>query len=187
MSNTDPVRANVEWTYADYRLMPDDGLRYEVIDGDLLVTPAPSISHQRASKRIQTELILQIEHRGKGVVYNAPVDVIFSDRRTVQPDLLVVRAERTSIISERGVEGAPDLIVEILSPSTEKTDREIKRKLYASEGVGEYWLVDPAARTVEVLTLTRSGYDLRDRFGPTDQVESGLFEVNLAIDAIFAP
>lgn len=179
-------RARVQWTYDDLRLMPEDGLRYEVIDGDLLVTPAPTITHQTISKRIQFALMQQIEQRGLGQVYNAPVDLIFSRLRTVQPDLLVVRTERTNFITERGVETAPDLVIEILSPSTEKTDRERKAKLYASEGVREYWIVDAALRCIEVHGLSESGYVLLGSYGPGTKVSSRVFELDLAVDPVFA-
>lgn len=180
-------RAQVEWTYEDLRRMPDDGLRYEVIDGDLLVTPAPTTTHQTLSKRIQFALMQQIELRGLGLVFDAPVDLIFSPLRTVQPDLLVVRTERTSFVTERGIETAPDLVIEILSPSTERTDRDRKAKLYASEGVREYWIVDAAQRCIEVYGLAATGYALVGRFGPGTCVESRVFQIDLAIDPLFAP
>jgi Uma2 family endonuclease len=179
-------RAQVQWNYDDLRLMPDDGQRYEVIDGDLLVTPAPTTTHQTLSKRIQFVLMQQIELRGLGQVFYAPVDLIFSRTRTVQPDLLVVRTERTSFITERGIEIAPDLIVEILSPSTEQTDRERKAKLYASEGVREYWIVDAAQRSIEIYALGASGYTLIGKHGPGSQVTSRVFEIALSVDEVFA-
>lgn len=179
-------RARVQWTYEDLRLMPDDGQRYEVIDGDLLVTPAPTITHQTVSKRIQFALMQQIEQRGLGQVFSAPTDVIFSRMRTVQPDLLVVRTDRTNFITERGVETPPDLVIEILSPSTEQIDRERKAKLYASEGVREYWIVDPAQRSIELFGLAASGYELLDSYGPGSRLISRVFEFELAVDPVFA-
>jgi Uma2 family endonuclease len=186
MVTRDVKPARVTWTYADYRGLPDDGNRYEILDGELLVTPAPTITHQKVSKRIQLVLMLQIEQKGLGVVFDAPVDVIFSETWTVQPDLLVVRAERSAIVTERGIEGAPDLVVEIISPKTAITDRQQKQKLYASQGVAEYWLVDPAAHSIEVLELGEEGYTLRGRFGPGDRLESGLFALDLPLDPVFA-
>jgi len=185
MSHAAP-RAKVVWTYQDYRLLPDDGHRYEVIDGDLHVTPSPSILHQTISKRIGLAFMLQIERPGHGIVYFAPLDVIFSETRTVQPDLVVLRRRRRNIITGRAIEGAPDIVVEIISPSTGDRDRGLKRKLYASEGVAEYWLVDPEQHGVEVLTLSAEGYQLFGRFGPGQQVRSATFELELEIDEIFA-
>jgi Uma2 family endonuclease len=179
-------RAHVQWNYDDLRLMPDDGQRYEVIDGDLLVTPAPTTTHQAISKRIQFVLMQQVEQRGLGQVFNAPIDVIFSRTRTVQPDLLVVRTEHAHLITERGVEVAPDLVVEILSASTEHSDRERKAKLYASEGVREYWIVDAAASCIEVYRLGEAGYVLAGKYGPSQRVVSHVFEVDLSVDQVLA-
>jgi Uma2 family endonuclease len=186
MATHDPPPARVIWTYSDYRGLPDDGNRYEIIDGDLHVTPAPTTTHQTVSKRIQLALMLQVEEPGQGIVFNAPIDVIFSEMQAVQPDLLVVRSERRAIISERGIEGAPDLVVEILSPSTETRDRTQKSKLYASHGVAEYWLVDCSAHAVEVLALAPEGYVRHRRYGPGERVESEVFEVGIELDAVFA-
>jgi Uma2 family endonuclease len=178
--------AEVIWTYDDYVLLPDDGNRYEVIDGELHVTPAPTTTHQSVSKRIQFELMLQIEHRGHGIVFDAPVDVILARTRTVQPDLVVVRTARRAIVSERGIEGAPDLVVEILSPGTEQTDRIVKRKLYASVGVPEYWLVDPSSHAVEVLVLGKRGYRRHALDGPGESARSTTFDLTIDIDLLFA-
>ena len=177
----------VTWTYEDYRLMPDDGQRYEVIKGKLFVTPAPSTTHQRVSKRIQLALMLQIEERGLGQVYNAPVDLIFSNTTTVQPDLLVVRKEREAFITERGIETAPDIVIEIVSDSTRSSDRKRKFKLYAERGVREYWIVDPHERTFELFVPGDTQYELHARFGPGDEVRSSVFAVTLQVDRVFRP
>jgi Uma2 family endonuclease len=131
------------------------------------------------------ELMLQLEKAGHGIVFTAPIDVIFSDTRVAQPDLLVVRTARRNIISERGIEGAPDLIVEIASPRTERADREIKSKLYAAAGVGEYWIVDPRSRRVELFELGATGYGLAHVFGPGTTVRSRSFAVSIEVDALF--
>lgn len=187
MSLEAPRRAVVTWTYSDLRLLPEDRNRYEVIDGELFVTPSPTTTHQKVSKRIQLAFMLQVENAGTGVVFNAPLDVIFSDTRVVQPDLLVVAAHRRWIITERGIEKAPDLVVEILSPSTCTADREVKRKLYASQGVAELWLVDPETHVIEVLVQAELGYRLHGSFGPGTRVESTVFHLDLPVDPIFAP
>lgn len=184
----EPVQhVKVVWTYDDYRLTPDDGQRYEVIDGDLVVTPAPTTTHQAVSKRIQFQLMLQIEARGRGVVFNAPVDVIFSKTQCVQPDLVVVASARTGIITPRGIEGAPDLVVEILSPSTDAIDRVRKMKLYVERGVREYWIVDATNHSVEVFEPGEDGYRTRSRFGPGDRLMSAVFELDIELDPLFAP
>jgi Uma2 family endonuclease len=180
-------RAAVTWTYADLCTFPEDRYRYEILDGELVVTPSPTTTHQKISGRIHMELMLQVEHTGAGIVFYAPVDLIFAETRTVVPDLLVVATERRGIITERGVEGAPALVVEILSPSTQVTDRERKRKLYAAEGVAEYWLVDPATHSFQVLALMETGYRLHGRFGPGERVSSTVFALDLEVDPVFAP
>jgi Uma2 family endonuclease len=137
------------------------------------------------SKRLQLELMLQLEKTGKGIVFDAPVDVIFSKLSVAQPDLLVVRTARRNIISERGIEGAPDLVVEILSPRTQRSDRETKFKLYASKGVAEYWIVDARARHIEVFALGPTGYGEASAFGPGSVACSGIFEFSVGVDGLF--
>ncbi len=185
---TEPVRrARVTWTYSDLRAFPEDNYRYEILDGELMVTPSPTTAHQTASKRILLALMLEVERPGAGIVFAAPTDVIFGETRVAVPDLLVVAAARRSIITPRGIAGAPTLIVEILSPSTAATDRDRKRKLYASQGVAEYWLVDPEAHAIEVLALTEDGYRLHGRFGPGERATSAALPFALEVDPVFAP
>jgi len=138
-------------TWEDVLRMPDDGNRYEFIGGRLYVTPAPVTRHQRISKRLQVDLMRVLEDAGHGEVFHAPFLVEFPgtlDR--VQPDILFVSDERREIIGEKQVLGAPDLVVEILSPSTAHRDRGIKLDLYARRGVRQYWIVDPVEDVVDV-------------------------------------
>lgn len=138
------------WSYADFAALPDDGNRYEVIDGELHVTPAPRPLHQRIATKLAIVLEPFVEHHRLGWVVTGPVDVLFGPRDYLEPDLIFLRRENEAFLSERGIEGPPDLVVEILSPSTAPRDRGIKRERYALHGVPEYWIVDAAARTVEV-------------------------------------
>ena len=138
-------------TWEDVLRMPDDGNRYEFIGGRLYVTAAPVIRHQRISKRLVAALMRILEDAGHGEVFKAPCLVEFpgiGDR--VQPDLFFVAEERREIIREKQLLGAPDLVVEILSPSTAHRDRGIKLDLYARCGVGQYWIVDPVEDVVDV-------------------------------------
>ena len=138
-------------TWEDVLRMPDDGNRYEFIGGRLYVTAAPGIRHQRISRRLLAALMRILEDAGGGEVFTAPCLVEFpgtGDR--VQPDLLFVSDERREIIGEKQVLGAPDLVVEILSPSTAHRDRGIKLDLYARSGVRQYWIVDPDEDVVDV-------------------------------------
>jgi Uma2 family endonuclease len=138
-------------TWRDALLMPEDGKRYEAIDGELYVTPAPSRRHQRVSFKLARALAELLEDRGHGWVYGAPIGVEFpASEEGVQPDILFVSRARAQILVDEGIRGAPDLVVEILSPKTGERDRTIKKKLYERQGVAQYWIVDLEAETVEV-------------------------------------
>jgi len=144
--------------YAHYCCYPDDGRRHEIIDGDHYVNPAPSTYHQTVSKRLQYELYTKIELAGTGLVFNAPIDVQLTDHDIVQPDLVIVLTERQQMITPTKIKGAPDLVVEILSPSTGTHDATLKRELYQRTGVREYWIVDPFEHQVEQLVLREGVY-----------------------------
>ena len=138
-------------TWADAQLMPEDGKRYEAIDGELYVTPAPARRHQRISGRVFTALVGLMEGPGHGWVYSAPIGVAFPETEEgVQPDIIFVSRDRTELLVDEGIRGAPDLVVEILSPGTAVRDRGIKRKLYQRQGVAQYWIADPETESVEV-------------------------------------
>lgn len=142
------------WTYEEFARLPDDGNRYEVIAGELYVTPAPGKVHQIVSARFGTELrVFATNLHGLGEVLYAPLDVIFADGDYLQPDIVFLRAEHEHYWTKRGIEGPPDLVVEVLSPSTARQDRVLKRERYARFGVPEYWIVDPKLRRVEVYRL----------------------------------
>ncbi len=146
-------------TYEDYRLIPDDGRRYELLEGKLHVTPAPGLEHQHVSKRVFTILLRYFEEGGRGEVFYAPLDVILAEDDVVQPDLVVVRdpAQRSS----RGIEGAPFLLVEVISPGRAHYDRTVKAQRYAARGVPHYWIVDPEARRLECFRLEDGRYALQ--------------------------
>jgi Uma2 family endonuclease len=153
-------RPRSKLTYAEYERIPEDGKRHEILDGEHHVNPAPGTYHQTVSRRIQFQLYEQIELTGRGQVFNAPIDVELSRHDIVQPDLAVVLEERRAIITPTRIEGAPDLIVEILSPSTSQIDRVLKKELYRRAGVPEYWVVDPEGRTVEQYSRVGERYEL---------------------------
>ena len=151
-----PTRVGL--TYSDCAALPDDGQRYELHRGELSVTPAPGTRHQRAVVAFTLLLGEHVRSRRLGEVFVAPTDCILSDATIVQPDVFYVATDRLSIISERGIEGAPTLAVEILSPSTARVDRERKLRLYAEYGVVYYWIADPAGRTLEAYKLVGGAY-----------------------------
>lgn len=181
-------QAKVRFTYDLLQAAPDDGKRYEIIDGELYVTPAPNRRHQRLSKWIQHFLFQHVElERRLGEIYSAPFDVIMADDQVVQPDLVYVKKQRASLFSDRGLEGAPDLVVEILSPRTRERDLTLKRSVYARFGVAEVWFVDPDTDRISVLTLRETGYQLVGDFGPGDRLESLVLPaLELDLERVFA-
>jgi Uma2 family endonuclease len=139
-----------KWTYEDYAKIPPDGNRHEIIEGEWIMTPAPEIPHQRACRKLGRILDEHAARHGLGEVFFAPIDVVLSPEDVVQPDLLFVSSGRTAVITRKNLQGAPDLVVEILSSTTAAIDRTHKRALYERAGVREYWIVDPEARTAEI-------------------------------------
>jgi len=138
-------------TWDHVQQLPDDGNRYEAIEGELCVTPAPSLRHQTISRRLLVDLVRLLVDKGHGEVWYAPIGVWFpATDEGVQPDIIFVSNERRGILAPEGVRGAPDLVVEILSPSTASRDKGVKRALYERHGVAEYWIVDPELEAVDV-------------------------------------
>ena len=162
----------VKFTYEDYQHTPDDK-RYELLDGELIMVPAPNLGHQRIGAKLGTQLYTFVEEKGLGEVFFAPCDVVLSNTDVVQPDLLFVSNERAHLLlGGDNVRGAPDLVVEILSPSTAGQDRTLKRALYFKHGVKEYWLVDPDARTVTVLRLGEDAFEVEAIYGEGQTMSS---------------
>lgn len=145
-------------TYRHYVCYPDDGQRHEIIDGEHYVNPAPSTYHQTVSRRLHYQLYSQIELKKRGVVIYAPVDLHATEYDVVQPDLVVVLDESMQIITPSKIKGTPQLVVEIISPSSDTNDRTLKKDLYQQIGVPEYWIVDPFEHTLEQWVLEDGGY-----------------------------
>ena len=145
--------ATREWTYAEFARLPDDGKRYEVIAGELEVTPSPRPKHQNIAGALTEHLRPFVRRHDLGHIYPGPIDVLFAEGDYLVPDLVFVRRERLDTVTDRGIESAPDLVVEVLSPSTAVRDRTIKRERYAHYGVPEYWIIDSDRRRVEVYRL----------------------------------
>ncbi len=143
--------ATARITWADAQLMPEDGKRYEAIDGELYVTAAPSRRHQWVSGNLEAALRELLQKPKLGWVYRAPIGVEFpATGEGVQPDIIFVSRAAPEKLVDEGIRGAPDLVVEVLSPSTAGRDRSIKLKLYQRQGVIQYWIVDPDEETIEV-------------------------------------
>ena len=156
-----PIASGAKLTYDDFLLFPDDGNRHELIDGEHYVTPSPNTRHQAILGNLYWLLRSYLEQHPIGTAMLAPFDVVFSHVDVVEPDLLYVsKARWPEIVTSQNIRGAPDLAVEIGSPSTRQRDRTIKRDVYQRFGVGEYWVIDGEIDTVEV--YRRRG----DRFDP---------------------
>ncbi|MFL6246270.1 MAG: Uma2 family endonuclease [Thermoanaerobaculia bacterium] len=147
-------------TYEDYCLLPDDGRRHEIIDGEHYVNPSPNMKHQTASINLATALWTHVRQHRLGRVFSAPFDVVLTYFDVVEPDIIFVSASRTDILTESHIKGAPDLVVEILSPSTRAYDEVVKLKRYDAMGITEYWIVDPERQTVRIYRRTSGGYAL---------------------------
>ncbi len=181
------VPAALKFTYEDYALLPEDR-RYEVVDGELLLTPAPTPFHQVVSERIGHLLGAFLRRTGAGVMFYAPCDVVLSAHDVVQPDIVVVLADHKAVVGESFIAGAPDLVIEVLSPSTERRDRIAKAKRYSTFGVPEMWLVDPAEKTIEVLVNSREGFQRWAIFGESDTVRSVVLAgLEFAAAPVFRP
>ena len=156
MAVRDTVRRKL--TYEDYLLFPEDGQQHEILDGEHYVMPAPTFGHQGISGNLSAPLILFVRQHRLGFVRYAPLDVLLSPHDVVQPDLLFISNQRAGIVKGVNVQGAPDLVIEILSDSTRLHDETRKRYLYDRSGVLEYWLVDPQAGAVKVFRRSGSGF-----------------------------
>lgn len=144
-------------TYEVYAAMPDDGKRYEIVDGNMeMMSPSPTATHQAVSRELEFKLMQSCQ--SDYMIYHAPLDVILSETDVLQPDILMIHRSRQHIVTDRGVEGPPDLVVEILSPSSRKRDKVIKMRTYAKYGVQEYWIVDADTRTLEQYQLVGGEY-----------------------------
>jgi len=152
------MTTRVRLTYEDYAALPDDGRRYELHEGELSVTPAPGTSHQAILRNLLVILHDHVTTHRIGDVLPASVDCILENITIVQPDIVFVETARRSVIHERGIEGAPTLVVEVVSPSTGAIDRRRKLQLYARYAVPYYWIVDPPAKTIEAHALARGRY-----------------------------
>lgn len=146
------------WTYEAYAALPDDGCRYEIVQGVLMMTPAPETAHQGIIGEISSFLRSQIFDTKRGLVLTSPVDVVFSEDTQTQPDVLVLLKEHLDRLQKQRILGAPDLVVEVISPSSVTYDRLVKHNIYEQAGVPEYWLVKPSTQSIEVFVLETSKY-----------------------------
>ena len=158
-------------TYRDYAKTPEDE-RWELIDGDLIMSAAPNTEHQSIELEIAGPVWAFVKAGDLGRVFTSPIDVVLSDYDTVQPDMVFVSKARADIITRANIQGAPDLVVEILSPSTARRDWRDKFDLYERHGVPEYWMADPVARAIWVFVLREGAFDEAGRYGEGDTLVS---------------
>lgn len=159
-------------TFAELQQWPDDGRRYELYDGEVIVVPSPFLRHQRVAMHIET-ILMEYERSSGGIVVHAPFDIVFSEHNVLQPDIVFFRVERRRLVDDWEVtRAAPDLAVEVLSRSTEARDRGRKMALFARFGVKEYWIVDPARNTLEMYVLSGAEYQQAGGYGERDVVTS---------------
>lgn len=166
------IPTQVKLTYEDLSLFPDDGKRHELIDGEHIMSPSPKTKHQRASINLAALFHAFVRKVSLGQVFTAPLDVIFSDFDVTEPDLVFVSHERETTITEDNIRGAPDLVVEILSPTTAERDRKIKFRLYEKYGVREYWLVSPEAENIQIFVLRGGKHEMLGNFSGSHEVRS---------------
>ena len=186
MADVKIVRPRV--SYADLEQAPEDGCRYEIYDGEAFVVPAPIPRHQVVQQLIAEALRRHVIAHG-GFTVDSPIDIVFSEYDVLQPDVVLFTAARAHLIDlDRVIRDAPDLCVEILSPSTEATDRGRKMQMFARYGVREYWIVDPFSRTIEVNGLRGNTYALIERVGNGDLFTSQVLpDLVLRTNDVFPP
>lgn len=182
---TPAVVEKKKYTYEDYLKTPEDE-RYELIEGELLMTPSPVTRHQRISRELEFELLKFAKENDLGEVFDAPYDVYLDDENVVQPDIMFISKERLNIIGEKNIQGAPDLVIEIISENTAYRDLVQKKKLYARFGVKEYWIVIPEEGSIEIYILKDKTYTLYKAFSRDDTLESPYFkDLKIMLNRIF--
>jgi Uma2 family endonuclease len=182
-----PVNTNFPpLTVENYKLLPETGPRYQLIQGDLYMAPAPNRFHQEISRNLQFELHSYLKHNPIGRLFNAPFDVYLDEINVFQPDIMIVLNQRLGILTEEGAEGAPELIVEILSPKTRRLDLINKKQEYARAGVKELWIIDPEPRAIMIHEFAYDGAEKIQQVEEADTLSTDLLPgFRLAVRTIF--
>ena len=165
------IPTNIKFTYEDYLGFSEDGNRHEIIDGEHYVTPAPLTKHQRISANLLGHFYRHCSQTKAGLVLTAPTDVVFSETDVVQPDLLFISKDRQHIVTRENIQGAPDLIIEILSEATKQRDERTKRTLYERFQITEYWIIEPEMESVRIFRLQNGRYTVPEE-SSTKQADS---------------
>jgi Uma2 family endonuclease len=180
------TQPRLKFTVDEYMTVPPPERRFQLLDGEMILVPSPTSKHQRISLILSLALHQFVSLHCLGEVWYAPLDVILSICDVVQPDILFVSNERADIVTEANIQGAPDLVVEILSPSTARYDLGYKRVLYSEKGVLEYWIVDPEAETIEVMAAGDRGLATHALYHRGDTLTSPLLEgLSINLEQVF--
>ncbi len=181
--------ARSQWTYEDYLDLPDDGRRYEIIEGVLYVSNAPSFEHQFVVTELIREIGNFVKEHNLGLVLTAPFEVHLSETtRPVQPDVIFIKADKRPAAGAQVFKGVPDIVVEVLSPSSVRTDRHIKFDAYEQAGVNEYWIINPKTHSVEVYTLSGGEYALLGEFTGVEPLTSAVLTgMTIVTNSLFNP
>jgi Uma2 family endonuclease len=173
-----------KYTTQDYEKLPE-GSPYQLIEGELVMSPAPAPEHQEVSLNLSYKLYNIVKKSKKGKVFYAPIDVYLDQENAYQPDIVVILEGSKAKITQKGIEGAPDLVVEILSPSTAYYDLTEKKEVYERSGVKEYWIVDPKRKTFEVYANSQEGFKLISKAKEKGSVKSELLGIDLDLMEVF--
>jgi len=174
------------YAYQDWLKLPEDSSGLEIINGELVMSPSPTTRHQKIVVQLSFLMSLFLEQKNSGTMFVAPMDVVLDNNQIVQPDLLYIRPERTSIITEKNIQGAPDLIVEIISPSTAYRDMFDKKDIYEKFAVREYWIIDPMRYWLELFALKDGRYETIQRLEKSCRVQSVVLRgLGLKIEKLF--
>ena len=178
----------VKFSYEDYQYLPGSEVkRYELIEGELIMVPAPEVQHQKVSRNLEFIIWQFVKKKDIGSVFYAPIDVMFSSENVLQPDIIYISKKRSGIITEKYISGAPDLVIEIISPSTSGRDKTLKRTLYAKYGVEEYWIVDPNEKNIQIYILKENGLELIGKYHDYDVIQSSLIKgLKINLKEVFA-
>lgn len=185
MPTTVQIEKKKTYTYKDYERLPE-GAPYQLIGGELVMTPSPVPNHQILIGKIFLKLNKFVEENNLGIIIFAPIDVYLSETDTYQPDIIFISKDRLNIIGEKKVEGSPDLVIEILSPATAYYDLRIKKDIYEQSGVREYWIVDPIQKTIEIFVNKNGRFELISTAKGEGEVKSELLKgLSIALKEIF--
>lgn len=174
------------FSYKDYVKLPDDGKRYEILNGDLKMSPLPITYHQEVVSNVFYELIFFIKKEESGRIFIAPYDVVLDEFNIVQPDIIYVSKENNNIITEKNIKGSPDLVIEILSPSSAYVDLVEKKEIYEKFKISEYWIIDPQKQWLEIFSLKGSKYTSSVKIDRKGKIKSStLNKFNIDISRFF--